>query len=242
MLHFLGLRRGAVRTGLDVGFTNSWASQTFRQTGGYWMTVEMTHQRLGRVAGALGEDTVLAAGKGGELPFDDKQFDVVVVSCAMLTANPATVPAILRECHRIIKVGGHLVFTVTRQKLHASALSGAGAGYSEAEMFRLLRDGFDVLGFRYSCRFWVQMVRRWELRHNDPSAAPGLGTRLFYTLAKCIDLFLFFTKGYQMTVFCHRKGWRERRSSLIPSAAPVSEAILCDPRRNGKSIAAIRFK
>ena len=230
VLHFLSLRKGSVRTGLDIGFTNSWASQTLRQTGGYWMTVEMTPQRRGRVAGALGEDTVLSAGKDGELPFDDKQFDIVVVSCAMLTANPD--PAILRECHRVIKIDGHLVFTI----------SDLGARYTETEIFHLMRDGFDVLGFRYSCRFWVQMVRRWELRHNDPSATPSLGTRALYALAKFLDLFLFFTKGYQMTVFGHRKGWRERRSSLVPSAAPVSEAILSDPRRNSKNIASIRFK
>ena len=238
-LHFLALRKGPVRAGLDIGFTNSWVSQTFRQTGGYWMTVEMTAQRHARVAGALGEDTVLTAGRNGELPFDDKQFDVVVMSCAMLTANPASIPPLIRECHRILKVGGHLIFTASRQKRNPAA---ANSVYREEEVFQLLRDGFDVLEFRYSCRFWVQRVRAWELRHNDPNAPPGFGTRLLYTLAKTLDLFLFFTKGYQMTVFCHRKGWREKRASLIPSAAPVSDAILCDPRRNVKGFPITRFK
>lgn len=241
-LHFLALRKSQVRTGLDIGFTNSWASQTFRRTGGYWMTVEMTAQRRDRVAGALGDDTVLAAGRGGELPFEDKQFDVVVVSCAMLTANPATIPAIIRECHRVIKIGGHFVFTVSRQKRYASTLSPTGAGYSEAEIFQLLRDGFDLLGFRYSCRFWVQMVRRWELRHHDHSATPSMGVRFLYALAKCLDLFLFFTKGYQMTVFCHRKGWRDRHSSLLSGAAPVADVIIGDLRRNNRGISALRMK
>jgi len=240
-LHFLGSRKGPVRAGLDIGFTNSWASQTFRQTGGYWMTVEMSAQRRDRVAGALGDDTVLTAGKKGELPFEDKQFDVVVVSCAMLTANPETVPAIIRECHRVIKIGGHLVFTVTRQKRRFPAHPGAGAGYSEAEIYHLLRDGFDVLGFRYSCRFWVQLVRRWELRRRDPNAMPGAGTRFLYALAKSLDLFLPFTKGYQITVFCHRKGWREKRTSLT-GLASVSDAVLHDPRSNTKSLPSNRFK
>jgi len=230
-LHFLNLRKAIVRAGLDIGFTNSWVSQTFRQTGGYWMTVEMTATRRGRVATALGDDTVLTAGRNGELPFEDKQFDVVIVSCAMLTANPDTIPALLRECHRILKIGGHLIFTVSREKRH-----------SEEGLFHLLRDGFDVLDFRYSCRFWVQLVRNWELRHNDPNAPPGFITRCLYLLAKILDLFFFFIKGYQMTVFCHRKGWREKRTSLIPSAAPVSEAILCDPRRNHRGFATTRFK
>ena len=241
-LHFIALRKGTVRTGLDIGFTNSWVSQTFRQTGGYWMTVEMTAQRHGRVAGALGENTVLTAGKGGELPFDDKQFDVVVVSCAMLTANPSTIPAMIRECHRVIKIGGHLVLTVSRQKRPASTLPTPGAGYSEAEIFHLLRDGFDLMGFRYSCRFWVQLVRTWELRHHDHNAPPGIGTRVRYALAKFLDLFLFFTKGYQMTVFCHRKGWRDRRASLSMGLASLSDAVLCNPRRNQKNNLDIHYK
>jgi len=235
-LHFIALRKGMVRTGLDIGFTNSWASQTFRLTGGYWMTVEMTAQRRGRVASALGDDSVLTAGRDGELPFDDKQFDVVVVSCAMLTANQATIPAIIRECHRVLKIGGHLVFTVSRQKHHVSTLSAVGAAYSEAEIFHLLRDGFDLLGFRYSCRFWVQLVRKWELRRYDHNAPPGAGTRFFYALAKFLDLFLFFTKGYQMTVFCHRKGWRDRRSNLSTGVAALPDAVLCTPRRGEKHL------
>jgi len=241
-LHFIALRKGTVRTGLDIGFTNSWASQTFRQTGGYWMTVEMTDPRRGRIAGALGADTVLTAGKAGELPFDDKQFDIVVVSCAMLTANPETIPSIIRECHRVIKIGGHLVFTVSRQKHHVTTLSAIGAGYSEAEIFHLLRDGFDLLGFRYSCRFWVQLVRKWELRHHDHNATSGAGTRFLYALAKFLDLFLFFTKGYQMTVFCHRKGWRDRRSGVVAGFATLSGTLLYDPRHNEKNIPGIRFK
>jgi len=241
-LHFIALRKGTVRTGLDIGFTNSWVSQTFRQTGGYWMTVEMTPQRRGRVASALGDDTVLTTGKSGELPFEDKQFDVVVVSCAMLTANQAAIPAIIRECHRVIKIGGHLVFTVSRQKRHASTPSTLGTGYSEAEIFHLLRDGFDLLGFRYSCRFWVQLVRKWELRRHDHNAPPNIGMRCLYALAKFLDLFLFFTKGYQMTVFCHRKGWRDKRSILVPGFASLPDAVLCNTRRNDKSASTFRFK
>jgi len=116
-----------------------------------------------------------------------------------------------------------------------------GVGYSEAEIFHLLRDGFDLLGFRYSCRFWVQLVRKWELRRRDHNAPPTTGTRIFYALAKFLDLFLFFTKGYQMTVFCHRKGWRDRRSCLSSGVA-LSDALLCNPRHVDKGIATIRFK
>jgi len=240
VLHFLGTRKGMVRTGLDIGFTNSWVSQTFRQTGGYWMTVEMSERRRAQVSGALGDDTVLTAGRDGDLPFEDKQFDAVVVSCAMLAANPEAVPAIIRECHRVIKVSGHLIFTVTRQQRRAPGTP--AAGYSEADIFHLLCNGFDVIGFRYSCRFWVERVRKWERRNRDPNATSDTRTRILYTLAKTLDLLLLFTKGYQMTVFGHRKGWRERRTNLIAGAAPVSDAVLCDPRRNSKSLAAMRFK
>ena len=41
------------------------------------------------------------------------------------------------------------------------------ASYTESDIFHLLKDGFDVLGFRFSCRFWVQMVRQWDSRRGS---------------------------------------------------------------------------
>ena len=80
VLHFLNKRKGTIRAGLDIGFNHSGVSRTLRELGGYWMTVEMNEGRREIVSRNLEPDTVLSAGRQGELPFEDKQFDVVVVS------------------------------------------------------------------------------------------------------------------------------------------------------------------
>lgn len=251
VLHFLNLRKGTIRSGLDIGFTNAGASQTFRQMGGYWMTVEMKASQCARVAPVLGEETVLTAGQNGELPFEDKQFDVVVVACAAWPQNADDAASLVRECHRVIKAGGYILFTASRcpqQGLGATLddrLNTPVSGcYSESGLFQLMRDGFDVLGFRCSCRFFVQQVKRWTDRRCAAEGREriGTGTHILYALALFLDKFLFFTKGYQMTVFGHRKGWRERRGHVMADYTVVSDALLCDPSRSGKSVSMIRFK
>jgi len=252
ILHFLHKRKGTIRSGLDIGFNHAGVSRALREIGGYWMTVEMNEGRRASVARFLEADTVLSAGRQGELPFEDKQFDVVVVSSSVLPLNPKEAAEMLRECHRVIKAGGHIVLTVMRKKtssLGAALESRAGGehpiltGYNESSVFQLMRDGFDVLGFRDSCRFFVQRIATWESHQREAGVLPGSGTRLLYAIAHLLDtLFLFFTKGYQLTVFGHRKGWREKRSHVLSEVTPVSDAILFDPRRGTKGVTSIRFK
>jgi len=252
VLHFLNKRKGSIRAGLDIGFNHPAVSRSLRELGGYWMTVEKNEGHRATIARSLDPDTVLSAGRKGELPFEDKQFDVVVVSSSVLTANPNEAAEMLRECHRVIKAGGHIILTVMRKKTtalgqtlesHATGVASPSTGYSEAAVFQLMRDGFDVLGFRDSCRFFVQRIASWENAQRLAGVVPGSGTRVLYAIAHFLDtLFLFFTKGYQLTVMGHRKGWREKRANVLSEVTPVSDAILFDPRRGTKSVASIRFK
>lgn len=252
VLHFLHTQRGIIRSGLDIGFTNAGVSRILRQSGGYWMSVEPTAQRRDLVAAALGQETVLASGVDGELPFEDKQFDVVVLAHGVLPRETSAAAAMIRECHRVLKAGGHFILTVEYHKRYGVAaalnrqrvVSGAGGRYSESEVFQLLKDGFDVLGFRFTCRFWVQLVRQWVDRRRE-GGAYGMANgwlRFLYAAALFMDGLLVFTKGYQMTVYGHRKGWREKHAHVMSNATPVSDAMLSDPRREGKSISMTRFK
>jgi hypothetical protein len=89
----------------------------------------------------------------------------------------------------------------------------------------------------------VQLISSWEVQQREAGIVPGAGMRLLYRITHILDtLFLFFTKGYQLTVFGHRKGWREKRSTVLSEATPVSDAILFDPRRGAKGISSIRFR
>jgi SAM-dependent methyltransferase len=251
VLHLLHAQPGAVRTGLDVGFTNAGVSRTLRLVGGCWMTVEPTQQRRSLVAAALGQETVLSLGKDGELPFEDKQFDAVVLAHGVLSDN-FHAGAIVKECHRVLKTGGIFLLTVAYRKPLglAAVLSGrrmafgAAESYTESDIFHLLKDGFDVLGFRFSCRFWVQMVRQWDSRRRG-SGIRGTNTiwlRILYRIAWLMDLPLFWTRGHQMTVYSRRKGWRSKHVSVLGKHTPVSDAILFNPRREGSQLSLDKFK
>ena len=107
---------------------------------GVWMTVEDGVAARERVAGTLDPKTVLQLGVGGEMPFDDHQFEVVVLSAALLVGARARAEAVVRETHRILQGGGCLVFSVDE--------SGAVSGFGQRGIYDLLKDGFDVVGLK----------------------------------------------------------------------------------------------
>jgi hypothetical protein len=108
-----------------------------------------------------------------------------------------------------------------------------------------MKDGFDMLGVRFSCRFWVQGVRQWVDRRklSGIRGANNGWLRVLYGLAWLLDLPLFWTRGHQMTVCGRRKGWRGGKSThVLGTSTPVSDAILFDPERNGKRFDVQKFK
>lgn len=250
VMHVLHAQAGKVKTGLDIGFTNPAVSSHLRSLGGYWMTVEPSPARRQVVADELGENTVLCTGANGELPFEDRQFDALVLADGTIP-NGETALSMIHECHRVLKTGGLFVMTVAYRKrfglaflLNRSGHAREGGGwYSEKEIFNLLKDGFDVLGFHYSCRFWVQMVRQWaDRRKSGWHGAANVWLRFLYGLAWTLDLPLFLTRGYQMTVFGRRKGWRGQTTKVHTSSTPVSDAMLFNPRYTGSHVSWDKFK
>ena len=119
----LAARFTRVRAGVDAGFGDAAVSQALRAAcPGVWMTVEDGVAARERVAGTLDPKTVLQLGVGGEMPFDDHQFEVVVLSAALLVGARARAEAVVRETHRILQGGGCLVFSVDE----SGAVSGFG--------------------------------------------------------------------------------------------------------------------
>lgn len=131
-----------VRAGLDIGFADAAVSRLFREArGGVWMTVENGVHLRNQTAEQMDPKTVLQLGDHCELPFEDNQFGVVLLSTAMLLEHPSRVAALVREIHRVLQGGGCLIFAVEE------AASG-GAGHSQRSIYELLRDGFDVVGLK----------------------------------------------------------------------------------------------
>lgn len=245
MLRFTQAFSAGKRIGVDIGFANAGISQLFRNTGGYWITVEPDEDRYRQITAVLGEDRVFAMGDDGTLHFEDRQFDVVVLARGMF-ADPEYNERLIKECHRILKTGGILLFTAPYRKKFGVArvfkrqqgVEQTTSGYTETEVFTLIKSGFDLLAFRYSCRFWVQMVcqhlERQEVFYRRRASA--FTTKLLFCLAKLADLPLFWTRGHQMTVCARRKGWRMAETSVLNRNIPVSDSILYNPRQRQRGM------
>ena len=131
-----------VRAGLDVGFASPEFSRSLRESHeGVWMTVEDGAAAREAVSAALDPKTVLQLGTGGELPFEDHQFEVVVLASGLFAQSRDRLGALVRETHRVLQGGGCLFFTVDEA-------SSTGAGWTQRAIYELLRDGFDVVGLK----------------------------------------------------------------------------------------------
>ena len=138
----LAARFTRVRAGVDAGFGDAAVSQALRAAcPGVWMTVEDGVAARERVAGTLDPKTVLQLGVGGEMPFDDHQFEVVLLAAALFAQPRGRLETLVRETHRILQGGGCLYFTVEEA-------TGANGGWTQRAVYELLRDGFDVVGLK----------------------------------------------------------------------------------------------
>ena len=133
----LSARYPRVRCGLDIGFADGAFSSSLRDLrGGTWMTVEMDSASADRARAALPAETVLTVGRGGALPFEDRQFEVVVLNGASISSG------LVREIHRVLKPSGSLFFTVAEDAT-------GERGYTAPLLYKLfLRNGFDMTALR----------------------------------------------------------------------------------------------
>ncbi len=251
--HFICKDARKVKVGLDLGFTHAGASQIFRQLGGYWVSAEFTKDRGDLVAAVLGPDKVVVLGAQGQIPFEEKQFDTVVVSNGSVFYDGVTLEMLIRECHRVLSNGGLLVITLPRRKFFGVArLLGGRRGRieaqfacSEKELFGVVKSGFDVLGVRFSGRFWVELVRQMLERDGfaGSCSVPEWFERFLYRVAAVLDLPLFFTRRYNITVCGRRKGWRGKQRGLLNDhTAVVSNAMFYDSRQADKTFSTARYK
>lgn len=168
-------RFGKVRAGADIGFATPAPAQALRAAhGGVWMTVAADASAHAAAAAVLDPKSVLRLGAGGELPFEDHQFEVVALSTALFSADRARAETLVREAHRILQGGGCLVFTV-------EAATRGQDGWSSRALFELLRNGFDVIGvhrppwwrrFGASGRLLTVCARRKNWRNRGMSIVP----------------------------------------------------------------------
>ena len=115
LLPEIAARYQKIRSGLDVGFNDEDVSQTLREfRGGVWMAI----------------------GVRPSFPFEDEQFEVVVMNGAIVTRE------IVREANRVLRPEGCLFFTVPEKTRKQPD------GLTLPETYRMIREGFDILSVR----------------------------------------------------------------------------------------------
>ena len=100
-----------VRTSLEVGFPE----------GGLPVRFEKFRGRTWRAVGAV-----------AELPFEDEQFEVVMMDGKVVSR------ASVREAHRVLRPDGRLYFTVPEKTKSQD-------GYSLPDVYSLVREGFNIV-------------------------------------------------------------------------------------------------
>lgn len=226
---------------LDVGFANPVSSRLMRRIEGDWSTLALTEEDRAASAELLEEAVALPA-EDGTWPFEDKQFDVVVVAHSVLI-RAADDLALIQECHRVLKTTGHLVIFTEHAKPFGFArilriimrarpndLGWSRPGYSERELFELMKIGFDVLSMRSFSRLCVESIRVWQegatqkgRRRQDQI---GRTADWLYRLAFQLDLFLCLTRGHVLVVHGRRRQWRARQAPILNDGRNISEAVL----------------
>ncbi|OVE74527.1 hypothetical protein BVX94_00065, partial [bacterium B17] len=108
-------------------------------------------------------------------------------------------------------------------------------GYTEAELFGILKNGFDVYSVKSFSRFFVQLVDAIVsalVNKHDPSVEPGKKVKVysiaapFYWLAQQLDMLLFFSKGHRLVAEAKRRGWKDRNAPILNDGRTITEAVL----------------
>ena len=219
-----------IKIGLDAGFRNPFISARFRNNCKYWITVESSARCITADYCILDESTVFPLMPDGSFPFEDRQFDCVVLSCDFLQGC-RNFDHTVHECHRVLNTGGILIFTIERKKRAA-----------EKEALDLLKHGFDVLGMHYSCRFWTSMVRHLPSNDARRNGEAGGFKRLLYSIAAALDALLFLARGKRITIHARRKSWRENNSRIIRRSTVVSDAMLFNTKSGPGPFASGRIR
>lgn len=236
------------QTCLDIGLDNGAMSYHLRRRGGKWHTV-VSSDTIADAVRTVVEDNVHSAGNR-VLPFKKKFFDAVIVNRFLDGGESDT--AFIEECHRVLKSDGRLIVIVAHAKRWTiikplRRLLGAStekkgatrAGYSETQLFRSLKNGFDVHNMRSFSRFFIELTDAFvrpvaERMGEEKSGGKGIARLYsvalpFYWLAHQLDMLLFFTRGHYLIASAKRRSWRSRDAPVLVDGRSISEAVLSRP-------------
>jgi SAM-dependent methyltransferase len=154
---------------LDCGCGTGYNLQMLRQYGSAW-GIDLTFSGLVYAQG-LGERRVARASVT-DLPFPDREFDLVTSFDVLYALEDAIERRALDEMYRVLRPGGHMVINVAALKMltgNHSVLGGEVRRYSRGELREHLeRAGFEVLRITYTnfallpLVLGVRLAQRWS--------------------------------------------------------------------------------
>jgi SAM-dependent methyltransferase len=171
---------------LDLGSDNGVISLMLRQRGGRWASADLTDESVASIRSLV--ETDVHRVDAGALPFDDGEFDrVVVVDMLEHVADEA---GFVAELRRITKAGGrlvvntpHLKHTALRCFRHLLGQTDEKhghlrPGYTPERLRELLAPAFELESHRSYSRFFseaVDMALNWGIeRLGKASSAKGM--------------------------------------------------------------------
>lgn len=247
------------QTCLDVGGDNGVISWHLRKLGGTWHSVDLSEKAVDSIRRLVGERVELIS--TAKLPFADGMFDAVVIIDFLEHIEPDY--QFIAECHRVLKPNGRLIVNVPHIKRgallppvrHLLGLTDERhghlrPGYTEHQLFDLLKDGFDVEKAKTYSKFFVEsldtLIQFASKVGNRGQASDAKGVmideqdfqkmeKLFrmysflyplFWLAAQFDVGLFLGKGYSLMARARRRQWRPRKTPKLADGRSIAEAAL----------------
>ncbi len=220
-------------TCLDIGGDNGVISLLLRQRGGTWTSADGSAQSVAAIRQLVGGQ--VCEMDGARLPLPDGQFDrVVVIDYLEHVIADGT---FIAECHRVLKPDGILIVNTPHIKrsvlfglrrllgLSDSRHGHVRPGYTEHQLFEVLKSGFDVETVRTYSRFFIQLLDtgiRFVSERKGASHDAVKGTLLtgedFARMEKSLKLFKLMYPFFWCAVQLDRLLWGARGFMIIARA------------------------
>ena len=239
---------------LEISAGDGLISQTLRQNGGSWRTLAINENAASSLTQFHG--TSIPSYDTEKLPFPDGHFDLLVIVDSL--KNITDDYAFIQECHRIINNSGWVLISERRrfpvslvtliQHLFKVAPNNYGCarnGYSKDQIYRILKDGFDVPETVYYSNALTEIVAAigdaiqrkinhgptWlitkQLSQENLYIYRNLHilSKLIYPLYWLSSLANIFPK-HEMLLRSRRRKWRPRRQPKLIDGRAIAEATI----------------
>jgi len=256
----LGSTSGAVC--MDLGDAPAALRRELRRAGGTWMSVASDDSAADMLESMLPNEEVVLLDELS-IPLEDDCVDLIVLQDIL--EKQVDDYEFIQECHRVLKPNGILVICVPNYKklglvggfrnllgLSIESQGFARAGYTQAELYDLIKDGFDISTrqnfSRFFSEFFETLIKFFVsffagganpnqiVDGDEPGEAATNAYRRahqiyslmkpFHWLVGKFDLLLFWTKGYHLVVKAHARPWKPRRGVTLRDGRSISDATI----------------